>query len=152
MELHSRATVSSSPAVHLQATCRFGVFFFILFASPPWPEIIKVYWVSETYVIQVGEIFQDQSGNICDIISLKMIALCSKCATSRHIRSISTVFSYLNLQTPRGLFWVVPRFLQKNQNESGPWWWCEKNKEKDPKPAGGLQVNGWTAGDRCSTV
>ena len=60
------------------------------------------------------------SCNICDIVSLKMIALCSKCATSRHIGSISTVFSYLNLQTPRGLFLVRPRFLQKNQNESGP--------------------------------
>ena len=55
------------------------------------------------------------SCNICDIVSLKMIALCSKCATYRHIRSISTVFSYLNLQTPRGLFLVRPRFCKKTK-------------------------------------
>ena len=73
---------------------------------------LKTKWgVSETYVKQLGEIFQDQFSYLW-YCKFKDTCPMLKVCTYRHFRSISTLFSYIIFQTAGVSFLVLPRFLE----------------------------------------
>ena len=74
-------------------------------------ELKIAYWSSETYVKQLGEIFQDQFSYLW-YCKFKDTCPMLKVCTYHHFRSISTLFSYIIFQTAGVFFLVLPRFLE----------------------------------------
>ena len=72
-------------------------------------ELKIAYWSSETYVKQLGQIFQDQFSYLW-YCKFKDTCPMLKVCTYRHFRSISTLFSYIIFQTAGVYFLVLPDF------------------------------------------
>ena len=67
--------------------------------------------MSEIYVKQLGEIFQDQFSYLC-YCKFKDTCPMLKVCTYRHFRSISTLFSRIIFRRAGVFFLVLPRFLE----------------------------------------
>ena len=71
--------------------------------------------MSEIYVKQLGEIFQDQFSYLW-YCKFKDTCPMLKVCTYRHFRSISTLFSRIIFRRAGVFFLVLPRFCKKNDS------------------------------------